>query len=107
MKKKPELSEIFKGLQTRCRPWSIDKKTAKMAGFTKEELTDRTINPAITFCWSMKGKGFGEFTFKNKDGKIYCNNECEDKDFIKMMLWKMVDDCILEDEPFSKRRKKK
>lgn len=51
-----------------------------------------------TFIWNAKGIGFGEFDFYIEGDKIYCINEHTNKDFIKKMLCKMVDDCELEDK---------
>lgn len=81
-------NEYLNKVPTICRPWSIDKKLAKILG-SKER------DPHITLSWCKSGVGFGEFTFYNKKGKIYCNNETMSKEFIKEMLCKMVDDCIL------------
>jgi len=57
----------------------------------------------VNFQWSAKGVGFGGFYFYTEDGKpqVYCANECMSKEFIKKMLCKMVDDCVLT-EPSSK-----
>lgn len=52
---------------------------------------------AVSFNWSAKGTGFGEFYFYEKDGKLMCSNELKSKEFIKLMLCKMVDDCTLDD----------
>ena len=43
--------------------------------------------------------GFGQFDFtveKNKPEKLWIDNECMSKDFIKEVLCKMVDDAILD-----------
>lgn len=50
--------------------------------------------------WEAKGRGFGEFYFYTKEDeegnlKIYCDNELCNKEFIKKMLCKMVDDAEL------------
>lgn len=96
MNKKPNINKILNKLPTFCVPWSIDKETAKSLGFTKEQIADKKImNPHITVQWSVKDYGFGNFTFYNKRGKVYCNNECCNKEFIKKVLCKMVDNCIL------------
>jgi hypothetical protein len=47
--------------------------------------------------WSIKGVGFGQFYFYEKDGVMYCDNEIMSKNFIKMVLCKMVDRCELTD----------
>lgn len=51
--------------------------------------------------WGVKNIGWGEFYFQptaiDGDGKIYCSNEMMSKEFIKAILCKMVDDCILEE----------
>lgn len=53
-------------------------------------------NTKAYFNWAMKGVGFGEFVFYEKDGIIHIDNECMGKDFIKKALCKMVDDAILD-----------
>ena len=57
-----------------------------------------TTERGVLVDWSVNGVGFGEFYFYMKDGKIYCDNETMDKDFIKQMLCQMVDDSILTEE---------
>ena len=43
-------------------------------------------------------RGFGSYVFFVKDGKLYCQNECDDKDAIKEILCAMVDNSILMDK---------
>lgn len=67
-----------------------------------KELLDNCedyCEPALktVFNWSKKGKGFGQIYFYIKDNEVRCENECESKEFIKEMLCKMVDECILDD----------
>ena len=50
----------------------------------------------VTVAWSAKDIGFGEFVFYYKDGKLRCDNEAMNKDFIKKMLCQMVDDAELD-----------
>ena len=57
---------------------------------------------SINFSWSAKGIGFGSFYFffkkdENGEMKLYCDNECMSKAFIKRMLNHMVDDAIMLD----------
>jgi len=72
-------------------------------------MPGRNLNkklPALVHVtWSAKNKGFGEFSFffkKDDQGNevLYCDNECENKAFIKRMLCQMVDDAVLVDKPF-------
>lgn len=58
----------------------------------------KTNQDGARFLWALDGVGFGELYFYVQDGKIYCDNETMDKEFIKKMLCKMVDDCILTDK---------
>ena len=62
-----------------------------------------TIPQPIYFQFSVKGFGFGELYFHEKDGIIKCENECMSKDRIKQILSQMVDECVLVDEPFKKK----
>ena len=95
-KKLDTLDRILDGCTSFCAPWRMSKNMAEAMGYEWKKLTKEQKDPVIMFQWSLKGKGFGEFSFYSKNGKIYCDNECEDKEFIKMMLCKMVDDCILK-----------
>jgi hypothetical protein len=94
------IKNIFKKMPTHCKPWCVDRTTAKILEIDfNDTLKSR---PWAIFQWSCKGKGFGEFSFRTlEDGKIICSNEMESKEFIKLMLFKMVDDCVLEDKPRS------
>ena len=97
---KDKLKKLMTGFPTFCAPWKCDKNMAKAMGLTKEQMKDKKImSPPITVQWSVKGFGFGEFTFYNKKVKgkwqVFCNNECCDRAFIKKVLSKMVDDCVL------------
>jgi hypothetical protein len=47
--------------------------------------------------WSVTGIGFGQFYFYEEDGGIYCDNESMSKNFIKMVLCQLVDQCELTD----------
>lgn len=87
------LDQLFNSFDIHCSPWTASKKEAKAL-----DLKYPQCNVPIFFQWSCKGKGFGEFVFYVKNGKIYCGNEMMDKKFIKKMLCKMVDDSILEDK---------
>jgi len=53
-----------------------------------------------TFSWSKKGCGFGQMYFylDKEDGYVHCGNEIMSRQFLKDMLCKMVDNCVL-DEP--------
>lgn len=54
----------------------------------------------VGFSWSAKGLGFGQMTFHvdDADGYVHCGNEIMSRAFLKEMLCKMVDNCVL-DEP--------
>jgi len=52
----------------------------------------------IVIQWSEKGRGFGEYVFYQKDGKIYCDNECDRRETVKRILCQMVDQAIFRDE---------
>lgn len=71
------LSNFFKSFEDSCDPH----------GYT-------------VFSWSSKGTGFGQVSFHldTEDGYVHCSNEIMSRSFIKEMLCKMVDNCVL-DEP--------
>ena len=62
---------------------------------TGVEITTDYKEGDIDLDWTCKGIGFGHLAFKLKDGKILCNNEYMGKEFIRSVLNKLVDDCIL------------
>jgi len=69
------LHEQFEKLEDKCEPESF----------------------GISFGWTAKGVGFGEFYFyRNKEGGLVCDNECMSKEFIKKMLCQMIDDCEMD-----------
>lgn len=55
------------------------------------------IYDPFTVTWAMKDVGVGTFSFWEKDGKVYCDNEGMSKEFIKKVLCEMVDQSTLED----------
>lgn len=69
------LDNFFNSLEDRCEP----------AGFAD-------------YKWSAKGRGFGGFYFyvDKKDGYVHCDNEIMSREFLKDMLCKMVDNCVLD-----------
>ncbi len=58
-------------------------------------------NLCLSFDWSVVKRGFGSYAFYEKDGKLMCMNECDDKEKIRKVLYslvdKMLDVCELED----------
>ena len=58
----------------------------------------------FTINWSEKGRGFGQYCFyQTDDGEIHISNECDGKETIKRILNRMVDEAILDDEPFRRQ----
>jgi hypothetical protein len=55
------------------------------------------LHKSFSLDWSLKGIGFGQFYFYEKDGKIYCDNERMSKESIKRVMCAMVDQCELTD----------
>lgn len=98
MKKKKDLQAIFDSMETHISlmwhdkglekaPVSTKKRIKRQCGF---EPTPSLYHP-ITIQWSEKGRGFGEYTFWEEKGKIYCDNECDKKETVKRILCQMVD----------------
>jgi len=88
---------MFDSMEDSCSPMGIPK-----------DRNDEPLGTAL-LGWSAKGIGFGSFYFyekKDDDGniKLYCENECMSKEFIKRMLCIMVDDAIMND-PSTKDKK--
>ena len=51
----------------------------------------------INIAWSVRGRGFGEYSFWQDGDKIVCDNECDSKESIKKVLCAMVDQAVLTD----------
>ncbi len=54
------------------------------------------IEDTFVLSWQMKGIGFGQLTFYEKDGKLHCDSERMSKKFIKHILSNMVDEAIVK-----------
>jgi hypothetical protein len=54
--------------------------------------------PCIIIGWSEKGRGFGEYTFFEEDGKWKIDNEADSREAIKRVLGRLVDSLPLVDE---------
>src|SRR5271166_690600 len=56
-------------------------------------------SPRVGFDWSSKSIGFGQMYFyvDKADGYVHCDNEGMGREFLKEMLCKMVDNCVLND----------
>lgn len=52
------------------------------------------VNP-IYLNWSLSDRGFGQLYFYQSGNVVYCDNELLDKDTIKQILNRLVDDCVL------------
>jgi len=50
---------------------------------------------AFVVSWSEKGRGFGEYAFFERDGKMMIDNECDSKESVKRVLCALIDDCVL------------
>lgn len=65
---------------------------------------DINVGDGFVIVWSEKGRGFGQYHFyTGDDGKIHVDNECDGKETIKRILNRMVDEAILDDEPFKRQ----
>lgn len=41
--------------------------------------------------WSVKGRGFGQYTFYRDGDKLICDNECDSRQSVKDVLSVLVD----------------
>lgn len=62
------------------------------------------LHDPFTVTWSEKGRGFGQYQFFIKDGKLHIENECDSKFMIKRIMCKLIDEAILEDDPWVDRK---
>lgn len=63
-------------------------------------MTITTSIDSFEVWWNDTEKGFGSFYFYVVDNEFHIDNECMSKDYIKKVLCSMVDNAILDDEPF-------
>ena len=58
-------------------------------------VTGVTMLNNVYLRWQTRNAGFGEVRFYvASDGKIHCENECMDREFVKSVLVKLVDDAV-------------
>lgn len=50
------------------------------------------VNP-FQVDWCTDGKTFGTFYFYMKDGVLQCDSGTTNKEFVKQMICKMIDEC--------------
>ena len=79
-------------------PKKTQKEFKKNHGF---ELNPQLWHPVVVG-WSEKGRGFGEYTFWEENGKVYCDNECDGRETVKRVLCQMVDQAVFVDEEHDK-----
>ena len=53
--------------------------------------------PGIIFNWGAKGVGFGQIIIVSNDGKLYIDDECMSKEFIKEMFGHFIDEYYKEE----------
>lgn len=53
---------------------------------------------SLTVEWSRSGVGFGSVTFYKRDGKLYCDNECMSREFVRKVMTDLVDSAEFIDE---------
>jgi len=71
----------------RDNPEEYKKRIREMYGI---DPTAEFYSP-IVIKWIETGRGFGEYVFFQKDGKIHCFNEMDSKETVKRILCRMVD----------------
>jgi len=105
MKKKKSIQEVLDAMPSYVAldyhdrgflkaPKKTNKLHEKAYGF---ELQPQLYHPVI-IRWSEKGRGFGEYAFWQRNGKIYCDNEEDSRETVKRILCRMVDQAIFENE---------
>lgn len=104
---KPSLDNIFDAMPDRIDlSWHDEEAFTDNKSYMKKmRATHGTKLKRRYFCpiiinWSVKGVGFGEYAFFQRDGKIYCDNEGMSRESVKKVLCMMVDQAIFpEDRP--------
>lgn len=108
-KKKKSLKEILNRFPTKVYLWDGSKPMYPGDKPKKQKLffgCNYMDQPTICIQWSEKGRGFGEYVFYQKDGKLYCNNECDDKATVSRIMLHFVDQAIFTEKPFLQRKVK-
>lgn len=52
----------------------------------------KSAQPGIVFNWGCKKVGFGQITIVQREGKLYIDDECMSKEFIKEMFNYFIDE---------------
>ena len=67
------------------------------------EFSTLELRGSFDLVWSAMDVGYGgTFIYVDEDdGKIHISNECMSKKFLKHLFCKMIDQAVLDDEPFS------
>lgn len=56
-----------------------------------------SLHDKFSIDWSVASVGFGQLYFyTDENGTIHCESETMGKEFIKMVLCRMVDDCVVD-----------
>jgi hypothetical protein len=55
-------------------------------------------NEHFIVSWSVKGRGFGEYSFYVEGGKLMCDNECDSRQAVKDVLCMLVDSAKFTDK---------
>jgi hypothetical protein len=104
MKQKVDIfKKAFGKVETKCVPASHDSLWEKMPKNKIPLVRPGYLNKdrvGFSVSWIQKNRGFGEYTFFMKDGKLCCDNECDSKEQVKYLLCKMVDDAKFNDTPW-------
>ena len=58
----------------------------------------------LTIHWCIRDVGIGQFAFYTKKNDIYIDNEYMDKNVIKAVLCKLVDEAVLVNKAGDKRK---
>jgi hypothetical protein len=96
-KKKGSLQKIFDAFPTRVHLCNGSVPMHKGDIPLKQKLyfgCDYKDQPTIVIEWSETGRGFGEYVFYEKDGKLYCNNECDSKETVMRVMCQLVEQAI-------------
>tara|TARA_Y100000310_G_scaffold56232_1_gene51650 strand:+ start:50818 stop:51087 length:270 start_codon:yes stop_codon:yes gene_type:complete len=75
----------------------IDHETMNIVGVYPANIEDG--EPGIVCVkWAVENCGYGEITFRVKDGKVCCDNEYMSREFMKKILCHLVDISILDSD---------
>ena len=76
------------------RKYNITKAYVQYMGldgiYTKDNLDPKVWPGVLLVNWVCENFGYGQLTFYEKKGRLHCDTECMDKEFVKAVMDKLL-----------------